>query len=151
MQYSLNFIIYAARSKPYRQAYGYFLSQIKHEIIRFFCGMTTSTTTTSSHIYFIDRSNPPNPKGVCNCDKVSENLSNGFTPDSTKHEIIAYSRFEQTKILSKCTFEMKKKKAFLIWKCSFLCKHKKFYGSSFSHFLKLVFLLNTFFYYQVTF
>jgi len=54
MQYSLNFLVYAAQSRPYRKAYGYFLNDIKEKeslyIHNYFSIWQYPT-------YFYDRSN----------------------------------------------------------------------------------------------
>jgi hypothetical protein len=39
MQYSLNFLVYAARSKPYRQAYVYFICRVKAWLFAMDCGL----------------------------------------------------------------------------------------------------------------
>ena len=54
MQYSLNFLVYAARSKQYRQAYVYFICRVKSWILESVCGMSTTMTHTS-HIFYIDQ------------------------------------------------------------------------------------------------
>jgi hypothetical protein len=54
MQYSLNFLIYAARSKQYRQAYVYFICRVKSWILTSVCGLATTMTHTS-HIFYIDQ------------------------------------------------------------------------------------------------
>lgn len=55
MQYSLNFLVYAARSKQYREAYVYFICRVKACIMGTMCGVATTVTTQTARIFFIDQ------------------------------------------------------------------------------------------------